>query len=91
MTDPEIQGVAGTPAKRKPTPRKTGSRTTSARKPTTRRKKATSTTLGAAVGAAIAGVLSGLLGSVPWWLWVVLLAVGLGVGYLVHRRAEAKP
>ncbi|MGQ0841412.1 hypothetical protein [Actinokineospora sp.] len=57
------------------------------RKSTRRRRPSTATTIGGVVGAAVAGLLAGLLDAMPWWLWVVLLAVGLGVGYLVHRRS----
>ncbi|HVK23044.1 MAG TPA: DNA translocase FtsK 4TM domain-containing protein [Actinokineospora sp.] len=54
---------------------------------TRRRRPSTATTLGGVVGAAIAGALVGVLGSLPWWAWVLLLVAGLGVGYLIHRRS----
>jgi glutamine amidotransferase len=65
----------------KPRKRKTVNR------PTSRRRQSTATTLGGLVGAAVAGVLTGVLGSLPWWAWVLILLVGLGVGYLFHRRS----
>ncbi|WP_436500791.1 DNA translocase FtsK 4TM domain-containing protein [Actinokineospora sp. HUAS TT18] len=63
---------------------------TAPKKKPARKRRTTTTTLGGVVGAAIAGALVGILGSLPWWAWVLLLAVGLGVGYLIHRRS-AKP
>jgi hypothetical protein len=42
--------------------------------------------LGAAVGAALAGLLVVLLGNLPWWGWLLLIVIGLVVGFAWARR-----
>ncbi|MGH3860234.1 hypothetical protein [Actinokineospora sp.] len=71
------------PRKRRTTPA-SRRRSTTAR----RRRRSTATTLGGAVGAALAGVLTALIGTLPLWVWALLLVVGFAVGYLMHRRAH---
>ena len=58
---------------------------------TTPRRPSTEATLGSAIGAMIGGALFALIDNMPWWLWVLLVVVGLVVGYLVHRFRSARP
>jgi MFS family permease len=54
-------------------------------------RPSTSAVLGAAVGGLIAGVLYGAADRLAWWVWVLLVVVGLAVGYLLYRRAASRP
>jgi hypothetical protein len=48
-------------------------------------RPSTAAVVGTAVGGLVAGVLYGLADRLPWWLWPVLIVVGLGVAYLAYR------
>jgi uncharacterized membrane protein YfcA len=65
-------------------------RKTPRKRTTPRRRPSTEATLGSAIGALIGGALFALIDNMPWWLWVILVLVGLVVGYLVHRFRSAR-
>ncbi|WP_232662160.1 hypothetical protein [Pseudonocardia sp. TRM90224] len=57
------------------------------RKPARRRRPpSVASTLGTAVGTALAALLAVLLGGLPWWGWLLIIVVGLGVGALWSSR-----
>jgi Flp pilus assembly protein TadB len=79
-----------TTRRRRSTTRRSTQRSTTRRSP--RRRTSTASTLGSAAGAALAGVLTALLGGLPWWAWVLLIAAGLVVGLIwAAGRGRAAP